>query len=245
MEAASQSAGQTFEAILAMVGRSLDDMATRQHTTGKEVRALSSALGAVQEQIAELDRRTSYLNDRFTEILAETHQQEKPGTLTQESYDQFQLAEDLKTLFADIDHGYRTAYQSAVKTPPTAKTRAQFLCNLLNWQLNDNLDCKSVVETRLWPNSANDSTFAALVGRITALRRGAGMLDPSCEFSFDPHREKVEGRNVETWGVCNPANDVQFAVTPSFLVGSRCLLPQQVYTEGPDVSRAGPHGGVH
>lgn len=220
-------------------------MAARQHTTGNEVRALSNALGALQERIAELDRRTTFLDGRFTAILAETHQQEKPGTLTQESYDQFQLAEDLKTLFADIDRGYRDTYLAATQTSPTAKHRAQLLCNLLDWQLNDNLESKGFIENHLWPNSANDSTFAALVSRITALRRGAGRLDPSCEFSFDPHREKVEGRNVETWGVCNPANDVQFAVTPSFLVGSRCLVPQQVYTEGPDVSRTGPHGGVH
>ncbi|MFC4029914.1 hypothetical protein ACFO3J_00345 [Streptomyces polygonati] len=229
-----QATAPTFEAALAQLGRHLDRMTGKQQGTGKELRHLSDELTGLRARIEELESLTSRLDGRFTEILAERHQQEKPDTLTQEAYGQYQLAEDLKTLFLDIDRDYRAAHQRAMKTGPTAEHRANMLHHLLNWQLTDNLESESEL-TKYWNNGgAGRGEITALIPRIAELRREAEALDPSCEFSFEFGPEAAYGGSYVPWSVCDPEDEARYAVTPAYVVGPRCYLPPQVYTSPVD-----------
>ena len=220
---ASRPRPETFEYVLAQVGRSLDELAVARTDAARQIVALQAGM-------AELERRIAALDGRFTKILEERFKQAEPDAPTAEIQVRYDLADELRSMFAAVDQLLRSAYVRAYAAQPTDVERAQSLAVFLAGALGPHGRAHIDTDLQQRIDKQTRKAIAETADQIAALRRRAAELDPSHAFVFESGAGALDPALQQAWMHCDPDGDIEFVVTPAYVVGHRVFLYQQVFT---------------
>ena len=225
------SGPETFEAMLARVGKALDEAMAGRRATDARLHSGLSALMQVQGRVDEIDRHVQELDRRFTEMLAERYQREQPDTLGKDDLEQYELTDKIETLFLDIDLAYRNACQARGVQQDIAE-RAKALFEIANELFGPGRPDLSWL-AREFAGKQGMRVLEDFQMRALGIRQRADQLDRSHSFKFNPPPDqKVLDKNLQkAWARCDPDGEVAFVVTPAYVVGQRVYVRQQVFTQ--------------
>ncbi|HTJ69511.1 MAG TPA: hypothetical protein VL551_18380 [Actinospica sp.] len=214
----------SFRALFAQFGSTLDQWFAASRTETARLSAANARILALEHKFEDLDKR-------FTKVLEQSFKEAAPDTLTLDDQQRQDLADRFKTLFEQIDHAYTRIYDRKHHGAPDLGSRAEWLTNFL-WAIHNDEDPAKIHGSlqQFTPTEPALYNVSELIERFGALRRRVLELDQNCLISFDYVPGPVDSRTQRPWKHCDPDGDVVFAVTPSYSVGTRLFLHQQVFT---------------
>jgi len=212
----------------------LDSLADAQTKSSQHIVELAQGVKALQAQVDELRHQVQDLDQRFTSILAERHQQVLPEAPTSGLHDQIMLSEELATLFLDIDQGFRELYSEAHGNQPLLRHRADWLAAFTKFMFGNGAEPDVKWHFGVAHSEPLRAALRPYLSRGYALVLKAKSLgeDHAFVFDFDGPGAAIDHQTQEAWAPCDPEGPVESLVTPGYRVGSRTHLRQRLYTRG-------------
>jgi len=177
-----------------------------------------------------MDARLRQLDQRFTELLAQRYQEEHSDTLTDKDLGQPELADQITTLFVDLDHEHRQAWTEHYGEQRDLEDRAKTLAFVTKQLFGlGTTDISGLVK---FYGVGRKRMIVDFETRARTIRERAASLaaDHSFVFSCESENRHIVKGMQKPWATCDPDGEVEFVVTPAYIVGRRTYVPQQVFT---------------